>query len=389
METSLIQPEQHFAIWAILLSAATIGFWSEQKRWGAKISGAVVTMLVTFFLSNLRIIPIDAPAYGVIWSFLVPFSIPLLLFKANLLRIMRESGRLLIAYLLGAVGTVFGTAIAYYLIPIGESGWKLAGVFSATYIGGSVNFFATANAIGLDLDSGDLLAAGTAADNLVMTLFFLLLFALPSMKWVQQIFPSYHFAENSAVVEGTNHSDSAETPLSVLEMSQVLAISGIVGAVGIGIASLLGIPKVAILFTTILIVGLATGFPQYLGKFTAADKIGTLLMQIFFAAIGASANIWKMLEFGPVLFVFAAVILTIHLLFLLIAGKLLRLDIAELVVASNANLGGPTTAAAMAKAKNWDKLVTPAILCGTLGYAVATFVGVALANFLLIAYPNG
>jgi len=87
-------------------------------------------------------------------------------------------------------------------------------------------------------------------------------------------------------------------------------------------------------------------------------------------------------EFGPVLFIFAGLILTVHLLFLLLFGKLFQLELNELLVASNANLGGPTTAAAMAKAKNWYKLVSPAILCGTLGYTIATFVGVALANFL-------
>ncbi|NEO55361.1 MAG: DUF819 family protein, partial [Okeania sp. SIO3B5] len=179
-----------------------------------------------------------------------------------------------------------------------------------------------------------------------------------------------------------NFSESLTQELSVLDMSQALAISGISGALGISIANLLGISKAAILFTTILIVSLATIFPQYLGKLTVADKIGTLLMQIFFAVIGASANIWKVLEFGPFLFFFAGVILTVHLLFLLLAGKLLNLELAELVVASNANLGGPTTAAAMAKAKNWYQLVTPAILCGIFGYALATFIGVALANFL-------
>ena len=82
------------------------------------------------------------------------------------------------------------------------------------------------------------------------------------------------------------------------------------------------------------------------------------------------------------LFVFAALILTIHLLFLLLAGWLLSLDLTEMVIASNANMGGPTTAAAMAVARRWDTLVLPAILCGTLGYAVATFIGVALGHAL-------
>ncbi|MEB3341836.1 DUF819 family protein [Okeania sp.] len=158
-------------------------------------------MGVTFFLSNLKIIPIDALAYNVVWSFLVSFSIPLLLFQANILQIIRESGRVLIAYFLGALGTVLGTIIAYYLIPIGELNWKLAGVFCATYIGGSVNFFATAQILELNLDSGDLLATGTAADNLAMTLLFLLLFTLPSLKWVKQIFPDNNSAQNISFLE--------------------------------------------------------------------------------------------------------------------------------------------------------------------------------------------
>ena len=85
---------------------------------------------------------------------------------------------------------------------------------------------------------------------------------------------------------------------------------------------------------------------------------------------------------GPVLFVFAAVILLVHLVVLLTAGALLRLDLAELVIASNANMGGPTTAAAMAVARRWQTLVLPAVLCGTLGYAIATFIGVGLGNWL-------
>ena len=75
-------------------------------------------------------------------------------------------------------------------------------------------------------------------------------------------------------------------------------------------------------------------------------------------------------------------ILLVHLVFLLVAGRLCKLDLAELVIASNANMGGPTTAAAMAVARKWEALVIPAILCGTLGYAVATFVGVGVGIWL-------
>ena len=64
------------------------------------------------------------------------------------------------------------------------------------------------------------------------------------------------------------------------------------------------------------------------------------------------------------------------------ASKIFKLDLAEIVIASNANMGGPTTAAAMAVAKNWRDLVIPAVLCGTLGYAIATFIGVGIGNLL-------
>ena len=383
MNNSLIHPDQTFALWAILLSAATIGIWGEKTKWGAKISGAVITMLVGFFLSNLRIIPLDAPTYSVVWSFLVPFSIPLLLFKANVVRIIRESGSMLVAYLIGSVGTLLGTIFAYYLIPLGEQAEKLAGVFCATYIGGSVNFFATAKTLELDLDSGDLLAAATAADNLVMTIFFFILFALPSIYGIQRFFSSNYSVNNYQNKKHINYLKSpSKIGFSLLQTSQALAISGIICAVGREIASSLGLPKAGILVSTILVVGLATGFSQYLGRLTVAEQIGTLLMQIFFAVIGASANIWQVIQVSPILFILAALILLVHLAVLLLGGKLLHLDLAELLIASNANIGGPTTAAAMAGAKQWDRLVTPAILCGTLGYAMASFVGVALANWL-------
>lgn len=374
-ESSLISADQNWALWAVLVSVAAAGIILEKTKFGSKLSAVVISISGTFILSNLSIIPNDAPTYDIVWSYLVPIAIPLLLFKANIKKIIAESGATLIAFVIGGIGTVMGTIVAYYMVFLGEEGWKLAGIFCATYVGGSMNYVAAAEA--LQLKSGALLTAGIAADNLVMTLYFLLLFAIPTFGWLTKYFNSKEEIEN-----GSLNSDLKENSINLENLSKSLAISILVCSVGFGLQNLLQIKGSAILIITIIIVSAATIFPDKFSRIEGADKLGTYLMQIFFAAIGASANISVVLEVGPILFVFAALILLIHLAFLLTAGKILKLDIRELVIASNANMGGPTTAAAMAVARKWNGLVIPAILCGTLGYAIATFIGVGIGNLL-------
>jgi len=88
MGQTLISADQHWALWAVLLGSAAFGLWAEKTRWGAKISGAVVSILSTFVLSNCLVIPASAPVYDTVWSYIVPLAIPLLLFRADLKRIL-------------------------------------------------------------------------------------------------------------------------------------------------------------------------------------------------------------------------------------------------------------------------------------------------------------
>ena len=374
-----IQPDQTWAIWTVLLAAAAFGLVGESSRWGRKLSGAILTMGFTFVLSNIGAIPADGvPAYNAVWGFLVPLAIPLLLFRADLRRILREAGPTLIAFAVGAIGTIVGTIVAFKIVPLGEEGWKLASIFSATYIGGSMNYAAAAEAVGLR--SGDLLSAGVAADNLVMALYFLLLFSLPGIAWLRRGYPVRH-TEAAVDADTLARETSAGFPLpgrAAIALALALGLCW----VGFGVADVVGWRGGGILVVTALTVIAATVLPGQMQKLAGAEVIGTFLMQIFFAVIGASANVVIVWQYGKLLFVFAALILAIHLVFLLAAGRLLRLDLSELVIASNANMGGPTTAAAMAVARRWQTLVLPAILCGTLGYAIATFLGVGLGNWL-------
>jgi hypothetical protein len=59
----------------------------------------------------------------------------------------------------------------------------------------------------------------------------------------------------------------------------------------------------------------------------------------------------------------------------------------RLLVASSAAIGGPATAAALAKANNWTSLVGPSWIIGNLGYAIATFLGTGFYAFLQAVLP--
>ena len=106
------------------------------------------------------------------------------------------------------------------------------------------------------------------------------------------------------------------------------------------------------------------------------------MMFIFLASVGASADIWQLIEIGPVLFVFALIIITVHTVVLFGVGKLFKLDLAELAIASVVCIGGPSSAAALASAKGWRDLLIPGVLAGSFGYAIGSFVGITVVEWL-------
>lgn len=83
-----------------------------------------------------------------------------------------------IAFVIGAGGIVVGTFVAWLLLGsrLGGEGAKIAAALAASYIGGSLNFAATAAALGL---APKLLAGAMAADNIAMALYLAVISAWP------------------------------------------------------------------------------------------------------------------------------------------------------------------------------------------------------------------
>ena len=126
----------------------------------------------------------------------------------------------------------------------------------------------------------------------------------------------------------------------------------------------------------------ATFCEKQAAELHGAKELGTWLIYLFFFVIGVPAAIGPLLANAPILLLFCLIIVLVNMLFCFVGGKLLRFDLEDIILASNANIGGPTTAAGMAISQGWTKLVGPCMLVGTFGYVIGTWLGILVGSLL-------
>ncbi|KAL1206751.1 hypothetical protein V5N11_010605 [Cardamine amara subsp. amara] len=371
LSTPLISPNDEWGTWTALFATGAFGLWSEKTKIGSAVSGALVSTLIGLVASNIGIISSEAPAFAVVLNFLLPLAVPLLLFRADLRRVVQSTGKLLLAFLIGSVATTVGTALAYYLVPmrsLGPDSWKIAAALMGRHIGGAVNYVAIANALGV---TPSVLAAGLAADNVICAVYFTTLFALGSKIPAESVPPP---TTDEEIVKGPE----TKNKIPVLLIATGIAVSLAICKAGALLTKYFGISGGSLPAITAVVVVLATVFPSQFGRLApSGEAMALILMQVFFTVVGASGNIWSVIYTAPSIFLFALVQIGTHLAVILGIGKLLNIELRLLLLASNANVGGPTTAAGMATAKGWNSLIVPGILAGIFGIAIATFIGIA------------
>ena len=386
----MLSPDNHLGIFAALMGLAAIAFWLQTTRLGALLTGTVLVILMAIVTANVGVIPHQAPAYDFVFTYLVPVLIPLFLLQGDVRRLLREASRTTLAFMVASVGTVAGVLLAISILDISmlagnaniaatDKESAIAGLFAATYIGGSVNYAALGEMTGLSGDAS-FFSAATAADNLFSAIFLSVLGLLPGVQWLARRFTAH--PQTKTQISVSHSPDGNEESITPTSLCTALAVSTLLVSVSDALSAWADFSGGRYIILTILTLTLATLVPKLRHWCTGGFELGIVLSFVFFASIAAGADVVAMLSVAPILIALVSILLTTHLACLLVIGRWLGLTLPELLTASNAAVLGATTAPAMAAAKGWHDQITPGVLVGVLGYSLGTLIGGLLFNLL-------
>ena len=360
---------------ALIALATALAFILDQKvPWLSRVGASLLALILGAILSNAGVVPASSPVYSVIEGPLTSLAIAWLLLAVNLSDLKVAGPRMIGAFLLACFGTALGAFTGGILFAgtFGDNVWRLGGVFTGTYSGGSVNFVSVGRAVELP----DFLFAGaTAADALTTGIWLAACLMLPI--WLQRFYPAPVPGEAPGQEENDHeHPFFDKIPLSTLDLANLLAVGFILVVASEWVGSLVpAIPAVLWLTTFALLVG----HLRYFRSERGAMQLGNLALHFFFVIIGIHSRISEIASVGVEVFYFTLVVVGVHGLVVFGGGRLLRWDLGSLSVASQAAVGGPSSALAVAVSREWKGLVLPGIIVGLLGYALGTYLGFGVA----------
>lgn len=364
------------ALLALVLAVVAGARLLEQRiAWVQTISSAVVCTLLGILFANIGVIPQASPVYDGVNAYAVPYAIVLVILGSDLRDLGRAGRPIVVAFALATAGSFAGSLMATLALGamVGPEAWKLAGQFAASFTGGGMNFVAVGRALDT---SADTFAAASVVNS------------LSTVPWMLAQVGLYR------VLVRFYRPLPASMPVTTAEDIQAIRDRWDRATLTITDLAVLGALPLVVLWASEQLSPLLPGFPLVLWQTTlalvlaqvpairrleGAPMLSYFALHLFFVVIGTSAVFSALAGQGPLLAAYMTSIIALHAVVAYGLGALARLDLASITIASQAAVGGPGSALALAMTMRWPALVTPGIIVGIFGYAVGNYVGVACA----------
>ncbi len=369
---------------SILCFMVILSVYAGKTKIGKQLGGAaLLVILFTAVVANFKLIPSASNSielYDIIFKYIAPISIFYLLLNVNITSIKKAGLPMVGLFVLGSIATTIGILISWFLLSpqevLGDDGKIIAGMLTGTYTGGSVNFNAIALEYGFQ-KKGFLYAGTIAVDNVVTAIWIMVTLAIP--MFLNKIWNS-NVKLNTKVDLNTEEANNDKIDSKSLAWLIFLGI-GAYYISDIISENFIKIPSILILTT----IGILLAQTKFISKMKGSQTLGLYLVYLFLAVIGAYCElsaVSQLQEVGATLLIFTSLAVLIHGLVFIFIGGLFYRDWEMISIASQANIGGGASAIALAESFDRKELILPAILVGSLGNALGTYLGFLVVYIL-------
>ncbi len=360
----------------------------------AYLLGLLVAVVI-FGLRKLGLSIIINTDIGEIGSHLaISIAIPLLLFSTNLKETRKLSKPVLLAFASVIVSVIIVTAITYYAYGRTiQDGAVLSGMAVGLYTGGTPNLNAIANIFGLDPAQ---IAIANLSDMIIGGVFYMFLLILCKPLLLKFLKPSatstYMRAESNIVNTDELNFKEFRRSKSLVYSFLLAFLMAIIGAgLGILLWIIMGAEQgkmtdllVPTMMITVTVLGIAGSFNKKIREVKGTNILGQYLILVFSFALASSLDLTKMTgNFGQVILLYGIITVgsfVLHIGF----SKLLKIDVDCAMVTATAGIYGPAFIPAITNQIKNDALTVPGLICGSLGYAIGTFLGVGIGLLFLL-----
>lgn len=361
----------------MLCFSVILALYTGKTKFGKQFGAALIVILITAVLANLKLIPSASNSialYSAIFKYVAPISIFYLLLNVNLTSIKQAGLPMVGLFLIGSLATTLGILLSWVVLSpegvLGDDGKIIAGMLTGTYTGGSVNFNAVALEYGFQ-EKGVLYAGTIAVDNVITTLWIIITLSFPT--FLRRFWKDKTKSKSNTVV--TNEAHPEDEGIDLISLTWLVFLGLAAYYLSDVLSSLLPqIPTILILST----IGIVLAQTKFVANLKGSHNLGLYLVFIFLAVIGAYCElsaVTELKEMGITLLLFASLAVLFHGILVILIGGLIYRDWEMIAIVSQANIGGGTTAIALAETFDRKDLILPAILVGSLGTALGSYLG--------------
>ncbi len=398
---STVMVDEPAGLLAILLGILATIFWLVKHPTFGRLFKVVPAIVFCYFvptlLTTLGVIPKESPLYSWVKDYVLPASLLLLIIALDLPAIVRLGGKAIIMLLAGTFSIVIGGPLALWVaqsilpeswaLPV--DAWRGLAALSGSWIGGGANFVAIGH---IAETSESMMALMVVPDVLVANIWMgVLLYMSGQQKSIDRQTGANAQAIRDLEVRMTEFHERTNRIATMSDLLSIVAL-GFVGswvAYSIGMA----LPEIhdsqgattishstwKYIIVTSLGVGLSFTRVRNL-EGAGASKIGSVMIYLLIACIGASANFREIIE-APGFIVVGFLWMFVHISIILTVGILIRAPVFLMAVGSQANIGGAASAPVVAAAFH-PSLAPVGALLAVAGYVLGTYAGLVCMHLL-------